>query len=477
MSMLCLAEESMIRSPGILLFALGYAAICMSIASSLGMLLVPSVAAEFGIPVATAQWMLTVNMLCGAVTTPIVGRLIDGRYKRALLLTVLAIVLVGSIIASLATDFGVFLVGRALQGLTFGIGPIAIALARTQLPSPMVPRSIAALAITAATGLGLGYPLTGVLSGLFGFRSAFVFAIVFVITVAIVVLIAMPGGADPAVTRQPFDLAGAVLFGACLGALILLIAEAPAFGWGSAPVILLGLVFIGSLVLWVIVETRAAYPLTDVRVMRDPDVLLANGTGFAFGVTMFICLSVTSLVTQLPSGSGYGAGVPLVWAGLVMLPFSVGTITASRVFEWARRRVDPSLLLPAGAVCLPIALTLLAVGHDELWQLLIGTLMCGFGTGITFGAMPVLISRRVAPWRVGSALSFNAVMRTAGNTVGAAIPGSVFAATMTATGVPSNRGIILAFSIGAGIGAVAAIGIVVALLTRPHPDPLRVSES
>src|SRR5690606_32673484 len=61
---------SMIRSPRLLVFALGYAAICMSIASSLGMLLVPAVAAEFDIPVAAAQWMLTVNMLAGAVVTP-----------------------------------------------------------------------------------------------------------------------------------------------------------------------------------------------------------------------------------------------------------------------------------------------------------------------------------------------------------------------------------------------------------------------
>jgi len=459
-----------IRSPRLLVFALGYAAVCMSIASSLGMLLVPSVATEFDIPVATAQWMLTVNMLSGAVVTPVVGRLIDGRYKRALLLAVLAIVLVGSVIATVATDFGVFLVGRALQGFTFGIGPITIALARTQLPPAMVPKSIAALAITAATGLGLGYPLTGVLSGLFGFRSAFVFAIIFVISVAIVILIAMPGGADPAVTRRPFDGGGAVLFGVALAALLLLISEGPTLGWVSWPVLGLGAIFVISLVAWSVVELRVSYPLIDVRVLRYPDVLLANGTGLAFGATMFICLSVASLVAQLPSSTGYGAGIPLLWAGFVMLPFSVGTVLASRVFQWARRRVDPSVLLPAGAACLPIALTILAIGHDELWQLLLGTLLCGFGTGITFGAMPVLIARQVEPWRVGSALGFNAVMRTAGNTIGAAIPGSVFAATVTVGGIPSNQGIILAFGIGAVIGAAATVGIIVALLARRRPD-------
>jgi len=460
----------MIRSPRLLVFALGYAAICMSIASSLGMLLVPAVAAEFDIPVAAAQWMLTVNMLAGAVVTPIVGRLIDGRYKRALLLTVLGVVLVGSVVAATAVDFGVFLVGRALQGFTFGIGPITIALARTQLPPAMVSKSIAALAITAATGLGLGYPLTGLLSGLFGFRSAFVFAIIFVISVAIIALIAMPGGADPAVVRRPFDLGGAMLFGVSLASLLLVVSEGPVLGWTSWPVIGLAVLFVASLAVWSFVELRVSYPLIDVRVLRYPDVLLANATGFAFGATMFICLSVASLVAQLPASSGYGAGVSLLWAGFVMLPFSVGTISASRVFAWARQRVDPSVLLPGGAICLPVALSILTIGHSELWQLLLGTLLCGFGTGITFGAMPVLIARQVEPSRVGSALGFNAVTRTAGNTLGAAIPGSIFAATATAFGAPSDEGIVLAFGIGAGIGAAATVGIVVALLARRRPD-------
>src|SRR5699024_1198064 len=59
-----------------------YAALTSSIVSSLGMLLVPSVASEFDVPVSTAQWMLTINLLVGAVATPIMGRLADGPHTR-----------------------------------------------------------------------------------------------------------------------------------------------------------------------------------------------------------------------------------------------------------------------------------------------------------------------------------------------------------------------------------------------------------
>lgn len=437
---------------------------CIAIASSLGMLLVPSVAEEFEIPISSAQWMLTINLLAGAVATPVLGRLVDGRYKRRLLIALLLTVIVGSVIAATATEFWMFLVGRALQGLTFGIGPVTLAIARAILPAEIVGKSVAALAITAATGMGLGYPLTGILAGLFGFRSAFFFAIAFVIVVLAIIIAAIPGGADPAVTRRPFDGVGAVLFGSALASLLLVVSEGPVWGWASTPVLALAAVAFVLLSLWVVVELRSAHPLIDLRALRFPDVLLANASGFCFSIMMFICLSVASLVAQMPTSTGYGIGIPVLWAGFVMLPFSVGTFVASRTFGLLRRRIDTTVLLPLGGVFFTVALLLLAFAHDSLWELVLGLLLCGFGTGLTFGAMPLLISRRVHALQVGSALGFNQVLRTAGNSIGSAIPAAVLAATATAIGTPSGSGISLVFAIGAGIGIGITLLIACCLL-------------
>lgn len=430
---------------------------CIAIASSLGMLLVPSVAEEFEIPISTAQWMLTINLLAGAVATPVLGRLADGRYKRGLLIIVLLIVMVGSVIAATATEFWVFLIGRILQGLTFGIGPVTLAIARAILPAEIVGKTVAALAITAATGMGLGYPLTGVLAGLFGFRSAFFFAIAFVLIVLALIVAAIPGGADPSVVRRPFDLAGAIVFGAALAATLLVVSEGPVWGWTSTPTLVLAAIAVGLLVIWAVIELRSAHPLIDLRALRVPDVFLANASGFFFSIMMFICLSVASLVAQMPTSTGYGVGIPVLWAGFVMLPFSIGTFVASRTFGLLRRHIDTTMLLPLGGVFFTVALLLLTFAHDRLWELVLGLLLCGFGTGLTFGAMPLLISRRVQASRVGSALGFNQVLRTTGNSIGSAIPAAVLAATATTLGTPSGAGISLVFAIGAGIGIVVTI--------------------
>jgi predicted MFS family arabinose efflux permease len=65
--------------------ALIYAALSTAIVSSLGMLLVPTISREMDVSVSTAQRMLTINLLVGAVATPVMGRLSDGPHKKRLL--------------------------------------------------------------------------------------------------------------------------------------------------------------------------------------------------------------------------------------------------------------------------------------------------------------------------------------------------------------------------------------------------------
>lgn len=61
--------------------------------SSLGMLLVPTISHELQVEMSTGQWMLTVNVLVGAISTPIMGRLSDCPHKKLLLLASLGFIL------------------------------------------------------------------------------------------------------------------------------------------------------------------------------------------------------------------------------------------------------------------------------------------------------------------------------------------------------------------------------------------------
>lgn len=442
--------------------ALVYAALTSSVVSSLGMLLVPSVATEFDVPVSTAQWMLTINLLVGAVATPIMGRLADGPHTRRLLLASLGVIFVGSVVATLATDFIWFLIGRGLQGLLYGTVPVTIALARRHLSYTASQPAISTLSVTVSIGLGLGYPLTGILASTFDYRAAFAFAAVFIVTAALGVWRFVPGGPDPLAPRNPFDTTGAALLGTGLAALLLWISEARAWGWWSDWSILIMVVAVNSLLLWTVHSIQAPHPLVNLRAVRSPEVLLANATAIGLGVAMYIGLSIASLVAQAPVATGFGLGIPLVWAGFMMAPLSVGSLLANRGIRLMSQRVDIAVFLPVGSAVMTVASVLLWLVHSNVWTLAAGMFLFGVGIGSGYAAMPALIARSVAVDQLGSAVSFNQVLRTVGGAVGAAISAAVLAAHPSDSTYSTDEGITMAF----GVGVLCCAAVMVALIVN-----------
>ncbi|MFW0793824.1 MFS transporter [Gordonia sp. CPCC 205515] len=449
-----------------LLPTLVYAALATAVVSSLGMLLVPSIAVEYDVAVGTAQWMLTINLLVGAVTTPILGRLSDGPHKKRLLLCALATILLGSVIAAAAPTFAIFLVGRALQGLSYGIVPVTIAVARRYLPDDQVRPGISALSVTVATGLGVGYPLTGVLASDFGFRTAFIAAAVFLVTALAAVWKVVPAGPDDQAPSHRFDVVGAVLLGIGLSALLLGISEGPHWGWVTPRTVTAFVIAVVVLGAWMIAELRTHHPMINLRTFRHTDVVLANGTAIGLGAALYIGLSVASLIGQAPRDTGYGIALPLFWAGFVMLPLSVGSFGANRVVRAVSTRIRLGALLLVGTGTMTAAAILMLVAHDALWEILIGMFLFGVGLGTAYAAMPALIARNVVTEELGSAVSFNQVLRTVGGACGSALSGAVLAAHPGPGTFPTEAGITVALALSAIGCSVVFVALVVHYVRR-----------
>ncbi|HEV2127923.1 MAG TPA: MFS transporter, partial [Thermomicrobiales bacterium] len=77
-----------------------FSALVMSIIATLGTPMVPTISRELDVSLETAQWLLTVTLLVGAVATPIGGRLADGSHRKLVVAGALAIVFLGSVIAT-----------------------------------------------------------------------------------------------------------------------------------------------------------------------------------------------------------------------------------------------------------------------------------------------------------------------------------------------------------------------------------------
>ena len=431
-------------------------ALVVAVLSSLGAPLIPMIAAASHVSLSTADWLLTITLLTGALATPVMGKLSDGPHQKRVVTISLGVVLTGSVLAALTSSFGVLVAARALQGLGLGVLPVTMAIARRYLPPAVAARAIALLSVTAAVGVGLGYPVTGLLADAADYHAAFWAGAVVVGVAFLASLIVLPGRSDA--PSRPFDVTGAVLLSVAVSLLIIVLSEASDWGWGSFPVVGL-FVLTGALAAaWARYELRAAHPIVELRQAANRLVLTADLAGFLMSAAMYLFLPIIVEFIQVPATEGYGFGVSVVVAGCSLIPLSVGTLAASRLAPAVERRIGRRPIIPFGALLFAVSMVFFALEHQHLWEAFVATAISGIGCGFTFAAMPGYIVRAVAARETGSAMGFYQILRSIGLAVGSAVSAVVLAAyTHGSSLLPAVGGFRTTLLLGAALCLVTAV--------------------
>jgi MFS family permease len=426
----------------------------VAVISSLGAPLVPAIAETHGVPVHTAQWALTVTFLVGAVATPVLGRLGDGPHRRAVMLGALAVVVVGSTLAALPLGFGWLLAGRALQGMGLGLAPLAMATARDALTGSRQRGAIAALSITVVAGVGLGYPVAGLVAELGGLHAAFWFgAAVAALALVAGAVVLPPAGSAPA---RRIDVPGALLLGLALAAALLLLSQGGSWGWASPRALGLAGLAVVAAAAWTAWSLRTPTPLVDLRLARGRSAATAHLASLLVGMSNYLLLSSATVLAQTPTLSGYGFGASVVTAGLVLVPFSLASVAAGRTARAVADRFGSRIAVPAGALLLAAGMGLYALTPSSIWALAGVMAVAGLGTGAVFALLPALVVAAVPPQETGSAMSLNQVLRY----IGFATRSATTAAVLDAATSPGN-----AFPSVGGYTALALAGCAVSVLT------------
>lgn len=116
-------------------------------------------------------------------------------------------------------------------------------------------------------------------------------------------------------TRQTaagtLDLAGAGLMTGAMVALMLMLTEAPAWGWRPAGV--LGLFAAAAAVgaLLIVVERKVADPLLDLRQIRRLPMATAHASAFFFDLVSYVFYVGLPAIIEAPHITGYGFGAAL----------------------------------------------------------------------------------------------------------------------------------------------------------------------
>ncbi|WP_228561146.1 MFS transporter [Catenulispora pinisilvae] len=438
--------------------------VVMAVVGSVGGPLITSVATTLHVSLAAAQWTLTVSLLTGAVSTPVLGRLGSGARRRPVVLGTLGVIVGGSVLTVLPLPLGVLLVGRAAQGCGLALGPLMMASAREHLDQARAASTIAMISVASTAGVGFGYPLAGYLTDVGGIRLAYAAALGLAALAFLAALRFFPASSQP-VAPAP-DAAASLLLTASVLVLLLVLGEASLWQHHLALAvggIAAGLVLLGA---WALRERSLSTPLVDLRLLRHRAVAGANAAMLVAGVGMYLLLSCITRYVQTPRVAGYGFGLSTFTAGLFLVPFSVVGFVAGRLSPWLRARVSAAALVTAATAVVIAAFAVFAVARGTIAGPLVSMTLLGLGVGAFSAAMPAVILEVTPARETASAMGVNQVVRSIGFSLGSTLSALLLAAHTSAGAVfPSDEGFTAAAWIGA---AVTALALGVSFTLRPR---------
>jgi choline dehydrogenase len=441
-----------------------YIGLLVTAVASLGAPQLVAIAHDFSVSLTDAQWSLTVGLLSGSVALPLVGRLGTGRYRREVLLLVVAVMVLGCVLAALAPSFPTFLVGRALQGVGMALIPVAMGVARDHLDPARGKRAVATLGITTVVGAAVGFPLSGLCTDTLGLRVTFWLAGLLGAAALVLSLSVLP--TSRFLPRTRIDPWASIALAVGVAAVVLYLSEGGRWGWTSAVQWSLLAAAVAGLGLLVVRDVRLPNPILDLALQRNRVVLSANIMALLVGVGSFMLLVLFTRYVQTPPGEGYGFGASSLVAGLLQVPMSVLGFAGSRVVDRVAAVIGPHRILPLGALLFAASMVGFTFARAEIWLVFVEMAVVGLAVACSFPVFPRLIVRSVPARHTSSAIALNQLLRVVGTAAGSAVSATVLAAaTPPGASYPLESGYTTASLISAGCFVAAGV-VVAALVSR-----------
>ncbi|MBN3454438.1 MFS transporter [Mycobacterium sp. DSM 3803] len=461
------AAAASTRRPAVVIAGLSLVVLTVAVLQTAVVPVLGVIAAQLHTSLVAVSWAVTANLLAAAAATPLIGRLADLYSKKWVLLGVLAVVLAGSVLAATTASVALLIVARVLQGASYALYPISIAILRDELPEDRMVGAMAVLSGTLGFGGGTGLVVTGVLmSGDAGYHRVFWLTTAFTVVVIVVAALVVPDR-RPATTGA-IDWLGALGLAGGLSAVLLAVTQGTSWGW-TAPATL-GCLGGGAAILvgWWCWERRVDHPLVSTEMLARRPVLLTNLATVFVGMGLYFAfLGLTQFVQMSREHAGYGFGATVLQASVYfLLPgalagFVVALVSGRFIDRFGARRV-----LAVASMAGIVGFVMLAVAHDRVWQVIVASVLANAYISLGYGALPALVVSEVDAGQTGVATSMNAIARTIGSSVAAALVALLLGHAV----IPAESSFVTIFLAGAGTAALAMALIAVSRAPDRHRD-------
>ncbi|MGC4940333.1 MFS transporter [Kribbella sp. DT2] len=441
--------------------ALGILALALGALQSVVEPAVPLLQRELGVSPAEGALVANALLVTGAVVAPIAGKLGDRYGGRRVLVWLMTVVSAGGLLAGVAPNLPVLLLGQVLQGVMVGALPLSFILVRKHLSTGQTQAAIG-LVVALFTGGGMvGTLVAGPIAEGLSWHWMFALPTIAIIAATVAVTRLMPQD-PPAQPDHRIDWPGVVLLSGTLLALMLGLVTVTNAGLPPLAIAAVVVVVAALATGWVVVERRAVSPMVDLRMLAKPAMW------HACVLTLVITISLGMVLLMLPQlfavdADGYGFGAGTTEIGLFLMPGAIAGALSDSVGGVAARRFGPRAVIVVGSVATAATMIALAALHTEAWQLAVAKAVIAFAAGIGTTALLAGTATTVEAKDTGIATSLLVVTRVIGVALGSQVGGAILAAGTDSSGRPAESAFVTGFVIA---GLVAALSLLVVRTTK-----------
>ena len=379
----------------------------------------PQIARSLDASLGATVWVSNGYLLSAAMTLAIFAALSSRIGFRSIFAFGLGLFTLASVGCALSSSLDMLVIMRVLQGIggaaTLSIGP---AILRSVFPNRLLGRILGLNALLIGTSTAIAPILGGTILSTLSWQWLFAINIPLGIIALLLTLRVIPN--NPALKREPFDYAGALLSAVALGALIMA-ADAfthPGNGDLTTAVIFASIAILTGLAfIWV--QQRVTKPLLPLNIFASSRFSLAALTSLASFVSQGITFIALPFLFQ--SVYGYSALV----SALLFTPWPIGIILAAPHAGRLADRYSGVIISTVGLCIFAVGLALLAMlpEHAQAWDICLRSLLCGIGFGCFQSPNNREMLSNASRENSGYASGVLAIMRTFGQCLGAAFVG------------------------------------------------------
>jgi MFS family permease len=452
---------------------------------------IPEIMKDFSISYGTAAWIFSSYLIVAAVMTPIAGKMSDLYGKKKVLLVLLTLYAAGIAAGGFAHNITFLLASRIIQGVGLAAVPAAFSLLRDTFPPAKLAIAVGVFGSAYSAGSVVGLLAGATIIQSFGWHSTFFSIVPFAAAVTIMIAkfvrenkgqLTGTRSAQESTGKKQYvspsiDIKGALVLSITIISFLVALTIVQS-GINSTSLPQIGIAFVVSVIslgVFVFIERRVAFPLVDMRLLKDKTLMPSYIIATATGITMFMAYPAIVQLVRNPIPLGFGGNA--VDAANVQLPFMIMFLVFASITPLIINRIGKLNPIIIGAIISLIGSIGLLMFHSTKPAVTTTLAIIASGLSMTITATWNIVVSSSPKSFVGISVGVGALLLFIGMSIGPALTGVYMENHQTIKGVQGSYPSLASYNLvylTSGLLSTVSLGFALILRRRVAQKTIEV---